>query len=59
MCVSCGCGKYEEDHGDDRNITMKDLNAAASAGGVSFEDVFRNIQEASRQGANQRGGQTS
>jgi len=34
---------------------MKDLNAAASAGGVSLEDVAKNIQAAGRQ----RGEQTS
>jgi hypothetical protein len=46
MCVSCGCKKYQDDHGDQRNITMKDLQAAASASGISLDDVAENIDEA-------------
>lgn len=46
MCTSCGCSVLDDDHGDYRNITMADLEEAASAAGVSVEEVARNIQEA-------------
>lgn len=43
MCVSCGCGKVNEDHGDDRNITMDQLEGAAEAAGKSVGEVLNNI----------------
>jgi hypothetical protein len=46
MCTSCGCSVLDDDHGDYRSITMADLEEAASAAGVSVEEVARNIQEA-------------
>jgi hypothetical protein len=46
MCVSCGCKKYDDDHGDERNITMDTLQEAAQAAGIPFEDVVKNIDEA-------------
>jgi hypothetical protein len=54
MCVSCGCGEYENDHGDKRNITMKSLEEAAAAGGTSVEKVAQNIQEAAQQTSQRR-----
>ncbi len=45
MCVTCGCGKYGEKHGDDRNITMAELREAAEAANISLDDVVKNIQE--------------
>ena len=45
MCVSCGCGVPRAAHGDDRHITLDDLEAAARAAGVTVEDVLRNIRE--------------
>jgi hypothetical protein len=50
MCVSCGCGKLNDNHGDPRNITMDQIQQAASAANCSPEDVARNIQK----GASQR-----
>jgi hypothetical protein len=35
-----------EDHGDDRHITLDDLQAAAAAAGLSVADVAQNIQDA-------------
>ena len=29
MCVSCGCGKPNENHGDPRHITMQQIQQAA------------------------------
>jgi len=46
MCVSCGCGKPNDNHGDNRHITMDQLEKAASAIGKSPRDVAANIQQA-------------
>jgi len=43
MCVSCGCGEPNERHGDDRNITQDDIDAAAEAANISSEQVALNI----------------
>jgi len=43
MCVSCGCGKPNERHGDDRNITQDDLDSAAAAASITPEQVAKNI----------------
>ena len=45
MCVSCGCNKPNDKHGDDRHITMEQLEKAASAAGKSTADVAKNIQK--------------
>lgn len=45
MCVSCGCRQLDESHGDDRNITMDDLEQAAEAAGLGVGDVIENIRE--------------
>jgi hypothetical protein len=46
MCVSCGCGQPNDDHGDSRNITQNDLNNAAQAAGTTPNQVVQNIQKA-------------
>ena len=46
MCVSCGCGKHDDDHGDDRHLTMDDIRQAADAADIGADQVARNIQEA-------------
>lgn len=43
MCLSCGCGKPNEDYGDKRHITMKDLDQAAQAAEATREQVVQNI----------------
>jgi hypothetical protein len=43
MCLSCGCGKPNDDHGDSRNITMDDFNQAAEAAGTTRDKVIQNI----------------
>jgi hypothetical protein len=45
MCISCGCGKPREDHGDPRHLTMQDIDAAASAAGISPQEVAANINK--------------
>lgn len=52
MCLSCGCKKANENHGDDRHITMSDIEAAAKAENSTTGDVVRNIQEGFRQAEN-------
>jgi hypothetical protein len=49
MCVTCGCGEYENDHGDKRNITLKGLEDAAAAAGTTVQQVAQNIQKASEE----------
>ena len=57
MCASCGCGKYEDDHGDDRHITLMDLKEAAEAADISVNEVVENLKEAagSKEAAGARG----
>jgi hypothetical protein len=45
MCVSCGCGEPNADHGDSRHITMNDVQAAASAADISPAQVADNIKK--------------
>ena len=41
--MSCGCGQPNNNHGDNRNITEKDLNQAAQAAGITPEKSAQNI----------------
>ncbi len=53
MCLSCGCGIPDDNHGDTRNITQEDIDkrnvtladidAAAEAAGTTREKVVDNI----------------
>jgi hypothetical protein len=45
MCLTCGCGIPNDDHGDERNITYDDLKAASDAAGASVEEVLNNFNE--------------
>lgn len=45
MCLSCGCGQVNNDHGDSRNITLHDLDQAAQASGTTRERVIQNIAQ--------------
>ena len=44
MCVTCGCGMVDDDHGDKRNITMNDLRQAAEAAGITPHEAAKNVQ---------------
>ena len=64
MCLSCGCKQPNEDHGDQRNFTMKDLQAAGQASDISPQQVVKNIQQGFEQfgsseyaGAGEKGAQ--
>ncbi len=50
MCVSCGCGQVNDDHGDERNITMRDMRSAAQAANIDVQTAARNIQQSMSQG---------
>jgi len=43
ICLDCGCHQPENDHGDDRHITLADLGAAADASGVTIPQAAANI----------------
>jgi hypothetical protein len=45
MCVSCGCGQVNDNHGDRRNITMDNIKSAAQAAGTDEQTVAQNIQQ--------------
>lgn len=43
MCLSCGCGFADSDHGDERNITLSDLRDAADAADVTVPQAIANM----------------
>ena len=45
MCLTCGCGELNADHGDDRHITLNNLDQAAEAAGISRDEAANNLQE--------------
>jgi hypothetical protein len=49
MCVSCGCGKFEDSHGDERNISVSSLQRAAAASNLTVDQVLGNLMEGCRQ----------
>jgi len=55
MCLSCGCGKPNDDHGDARNITMQDLDQAAVAAGTTRDRVLQNIMQGGQPRASSNG----
>jgi hypothetical protein len=45
MCISCGCKKYNESHGDERNITVDTLQRSADASNMRLNDVIQAMAE--------------
>lgn len=45
MCLNCGCGMPDEDHGNPKNITTKTLQEAADANTQNLEQTKRNMME--------------
>ncbi len=43
MCLSCGCGEPNADHGDSRHITLEVLKKAAEAAEISAQEAADNI----------------
>ena len=44
MCLSCGCGVPEDDHGNPSSITIDDLRKAAESDGLTVEQAADNIK---------------
>ena len=51
MCATCGCGRPEDKHGDERNITWSQVVAAAEAGGVTPSQAAQNVNDMAGQQA--------
>jgi|GEM_PF-953284 len=43
MCVSCGCGRFEDAHGDERNISVSTLQRAAAASSLTLDEVLDHL----------------
>jgi ribosomal protein S27AE len=43
MCISCGCGDVLNDHGDKRNITLRDIAQSATSSGNTLIGVLNNL----------------
>jgi len=57
MCVSCGCGQVNDNHGDRRNITLDNIKSAAQAANMDEQTVAQNIQQGVSQSQGRAGGQ--
>ncbi|HEX9989469.1 MAG TPA: hypothetical protein VEX13_18140 [Chloroflexia bacterium] len=49
MCMSCGCGEPNEDHGNPDHITLDDLRKAAKAANIDPEQAADNIHDSARE----------
>ncbi|MDQ2716164.1 MAG: hypothetical protein M3Z08_14755 [Chloroflexota bacterium] len=49
MCISCGCGKPDDNHGDERNITSEDINQAAIAAGTTRDRAIQHMLDGLQQ----------
>ena len=45
MCMNCGCGQPNEDHGNTANITASDLQQAGDANRQSLRESAQHIIE--------------
>jgi hypothetical protein len=45
MCLTCGCGRPHDDHGDPAHITYENLKDAADAAGISVQEAVRNLDQ--------------
>ena len=45
MCMNCGCGEPNEDHGNAANITADELQRAGDANGQSLRESAQHILE--------------
>lgn len=55
MCVTCGCRRPKDDHGDPRNLTRKDFHRAAKAADLDMHHVVANINQAYTEGLLSKG----
>jgi hypothetical protein len=59
MCLSCGCGQPNENHGNNDHITLADLEKAARASNISIEEAAGNIQEGAEESERQKDRRTT
>ena len=45
MCLDCGCGKPNDDHGNADHLTMEQVEKAAKASGISVDEAVKNISK--------------
>lgn len=45
MCMNCGCGMPNADHGNPKNITTKTLQEAGDSNSQNLEETKRNMIE--------------
>ena len=48
MCLDCGCGELNEDHGDARHLTLDSIRSAAQASEISVDEAMKNIADGLR-----------
>jgi hypothetical protein len=56
MCMSCGCGKPNEDHGNPDHITLDMIQRAAKAADIDLEHAADNIHNSARELGSQGAG---
>jgi hypothetical protein len=56
MCMSCGCGEPDNDHGNPDHITRERMDRAARAAGTDIEQAADNIHASARQLTGKAGG---
>ncbi|HJX06619.1 MAG TPA: hypothetical protein VJ736_00985 [Actinomycetota bacterium] len=49
MCMTCGCGEPNDDHGDKANITYDQLQSAAEAANIDAETAADNLHDLAKQ----------
>jgi hypothetical protein len=45
MCLTCGCGQPNDNHGDPAHITYDDFKKAADAAKISVDEAAKNLRE--------------
>lgn len=46
MCLTCGCDKAHDDHGDPAHLTIDDVSRSAAVDGISVREAGRRIRQA-------------
>lgn len=45
MCLDCGCGAPNDQHGDPNHLTMEQVEKAAKASKISVDEAMKNINK--------------
>ncbi len=45
MCMNCGCGQYNDNLGNPKNIIWKQLEEAAKENGMSLKDTVEEMKK--------------